>query len=123
MFMTTQLTRWFHPEELGLIVQRQEILSDRSWSTVGVKITCGWLCGLIYLVFLLMPGKKNDKSILSKIITKSYILPPYYTKYDKQKVHLSIILQIDFVFPSVTIVLMKTLICVTEQLDHVQPVA
>ena len=59
MFMTTQLTRWFHPKEFGEIVQRQEILSDRSWSTVGVKIVCGWICGLIYLVYLLMPDRKG----------------------------------------------------------------
>ena len=58
-FMTTQLTRWFHPKELGEIVHSQEILSDRSWSTVGVKIACGWSCGIIYLVYLLVPDKKG----------------------------------------------------------------
>ena len=58
-FMTTQLTRWFHPKELGEIVHSQEILSDRSWSTVGVKIACGWSCGIVYLVYLLVPDKKG----------------------------------------------------------------
>ena len=71
MFMTTQLTRWFHPKELGEIVQRHEIFSDRSWSTVGVKIICGWSCGLIYLVYLLMPERKgigNEKFEIKRYI-------------------------------------------------------
>ena len=59
MFMTTQLTRWFHPEELGQIVQKQDIFTDRSWSTVGLKIVCGWSCGIIYLVYLLFPDSRG----------------------------------------------------------------
>ena len=30
---------------------------DKSWATVGLKLACSWVCGLIYLVFLLLPNR------------------------------------------------------------------
>lgn len=51
MFITTQLTRWFAPMEYQIID------FDKSWSTVGLKLACSWACGLIYLIFLLLPDR------------------------------------------------------------------
>ena len=51
MFITTQLTRWFAPMEYQIID------FDKSWSTVALKLVCSWSCGLIYLIFLLLPDR------------------------------------------------------------------
>ena len=51
MFITTQVTRWFQPDRY------QSADFDKSWSTVSMKIGSGWSCGLLYLLYLLLPER------------------------------------------------------------------
>ena len=47
-------------EQFSLLFFFQEyqiIDFDKSWATVGLKLACSWVCGLIYLVFLLLPNR------------------------------------------------------------------
>jgi hypothetical protein len=79
MFITTQLTRWFAPMVYTTTIivraaqthhfsflmlwyycflQEYQIVDfDKSWATVGLKLACSWACGLIYLLFLLIPDR------------------------------------------------------------------
>ena len=40
------------------VFQEYQIIDfDKSWATVALKLACSWACGLIYLLFLLMPDQ------------------------------------------------------------------
>lgn len=60
MFITTQLTRWFAPMEYQIID------FDKSWATVGLKLACSWTCGMIYLIFLLLPDRCCCQAFMTK---------------------------------------------------------
>ena len=63
------MTKWFQPEAMIMYVNDDEdddgytydddFLDDfdRNWISVGMKVGCAWTCGLVYLVYLLFPGK------------------------------------------------------------------
>ena len=39
-------------------LQEYQIIDfDKSWATVALKLVCSWGCGLIYLLFLLLPDR------------------------------------------------------------------
>ena len=59
MFATTQLTKWFQPDDYKLPNL------DRSWTTVLVKICSSWSCGFLYLVYLLIPDRCYPTSCVS----------------------------------------------------------
>ena len=40
-----------------LFKEYQIIDFDKSWATVALKLACSWACGVIYLMFLLMPDQ------------------------------------------------------------------
>ena len=58
---------------------------DRNWISVGMKVGCAWTCGLVYLVYLLFPGKYllenvpdiSDNSLQSEIY---FLLRPAETQ-------------------------------------------
>ena len=42
----------------SLSLQEYQIIDfDKSWATVALKLVCSWGCGLIYLLFLLLPDR------------------------------------------------------------------
>ena len=60
------MTKWFQPEAMIMYVNSDDedgyddhLLDDfdRNWISVGMKVGCAWTCGLVYLVYLLFPGK------------------------------------------------------------------
>ena len=60
------MTKWFQPEAMIMYVNSDDEVGyddhllddfDRNWISVGMKVGCAWTCGLVYLVYLLFPGK------------------------------------------------------------------
>ena len=51
MYTTAQLTKWFSPNEFKDF--------DKSWTTVGFKVSSSWLCGIVYLFYLLFPFQRR----------------------------------------------------------------
>ena len=59
------MTKWFQPEAMIMYINDEEngyndeFLDDfdRNWISVGMKVGCAWTCGVVYLVYLLFPGK------------------------------------------------------------------
>ena len=69
MRQTLQVTKWFQPEAMIMYTNPDDdeeagfyddlLLDDfdRNWISVGMKVGCAWTCGILYLVYLLLPGK------------------------------------------------------------------
>ena len=63
------MTKWFQPEAMIMYANPDDdedagfyddlLLDDfdRNWISVGMKVGCAWTCGILYLVYLLLPGK------------------------------------------------------------------
>ena len=69
-YQTLQVTKWFQPEAMIMYANPDDddeeagfyddlLLDDfdRNWISVGMKVGCAWICGILYLLYLLLPGK------------------------------------------------------------------
>lgn len=51
VFACSQVTRWFQPPDVYGI--HQEL--DQNWTTVNLKLATSWICGISYMLYLLLP--------------------------------------------------------------------